>query len=118
MSHPFEDWLIAYFGTLFGKFRFIDQLFHHEEFIQLRKAYKRIYGHYPVEFIKKYASTVAEFESNIDDLSRSEKRELTDDFDAEIKAIRRDYKRRDKIIVKLIEWFKTQMIHILLYISL
>ena len=21
MSHPFEDWLIAYFGTLFGKFR-------------------------------------------------------------------------------------------------
>lgn len=85
--------------------KFVDQLFGHKEFIRLRKEYKRIYGHYPVDLIKKYASRVPESESSIDHLSRSKIRELPDDYDldAAFEAMHRDHERRGKIIDELIK---------------
>ena len=52
---------------------FADHLFRNEEFLRLRKEYKRIYGHYPVELIKKYAGKGPESDPEIDKLRPSKK---------------------------------------------
>lgn len=85
--------------------RFVGQLFCHKEYIRVRKEYKKIYGHYPVDLTKKYKNQVPEAESTIDGLSRSKMRELPDDydFDAAIEAMHRDHERRDKVITELIK---------------
>ena len=85
--------------------KFVDQLFGHKEFIRLRKEYKRIYGYYPVKLIEKYAGRAPESESTIDNLNRSEKRKLPDDydFDTAIEAMHRDHEKREMIIFELIK---------------
>ena len=83
---------------------FVNQLFCHKEFIRLRREYKRIYGHYPVDLEKKHATRVPESESPKNNLSRDEIRNLPDDdFEAALEAMHRDHERREKIIIELIK---------------
>ena len=85
--------------------RFVGQLFCHKEYVRVRKEYKKIYGHYPVDLTEKYKNQVPETESTIDDLSRSKMKELPDDydFDAAIEVMHRDHEMRDKVITELIK---------------
>ena len=80
---------------------FIEQLFDHEEFIRIRKAYRKIYGGYPVKIIQEYRIKAPENKSGLGRLSREEIRKLSD-FETKMEVSRRDSERREKVILELI----------------